>query len=221
MPRHLILRVWLEDRPGSLGRLASQVGELGADLTGIDILDHRGGQAADELTVELPDGVGPDELVEAISALEGVEVEDVRLLASRRRANERDPLAAAVALASSRSAEELTHVLARSARTGLDADWVVVLRPVGEQALVASAGSPPSAEWLASHAESASSGAAPGEVGIGPRDLASARLPSAGLVVLLGRDGRPLLSRERLEFADLCRVADALWWHFSTASPGE
>ena len=54
------------------------VGEIGADLVGIDILERDGARAVDELTLELPAGYDPDDLVFALSQIAGVEVEDLR-----------------------------------------------------------------------------------------------------------------------------------------------
>src|SRR3954466_8120568 len=50
-----VLRLWLPDRPGALGAVASRVGAVGGDLVGIDILERGAGVAIDELVVELPD----------------------------------------------------------------------------------------------------------------------------------------------------------------------
>ena len=91
------------DRPGSLGRIATRIGELGGDLVGIDILERDGARVVDELTVELPAGYAPDDLVVALSELPGVEVEDLRHLVSRVPYGGRDPLEAAVLLARARS----------------------------------------------------------------------------------------------------------------------
>lgn len=67
MTRYVVVRVWLADRPGSLGQLASKIGAVGGDLVGIDILERDGARAVDELTVELPDGFSPESLAAALS----------------------------------------------------------------------------------------------------------------------------------------------------------
>ena len=51
-----VIRMWLPDRPGALGQVASRIGAVRGDVVGIDILERDGGQAVDELVVELPDG---------------------------------------------------------------------------------------------------------------------------------------------------------------------
>src|SRR5258708_2115710 len=52
--RSFVVRVWLPDRPGALGAVASRIGSVRGDLTGIEILERGGGRAIDELIVELP-----------------------------------------------------------------------------------------------------------------------------------------------------------------------
>ena len=83
MTRYVVVRVWLADRPGSLGEVATKIGEVGGDLVGVDILERNGARAVDELTVELTDGCSAESLAEALSQLCGVEVEDLRHLVSR------------------------------------------------------------------------------------------------------------------------------------------
>ena len=49
------VRVWLPDRPGALGAVASRLGAVGGDVIGIDIIERGAGRAVDELVVELPE----------------------------------------------------------------------------------------------------------------------------------------------------------------------
>ena len=79
-----VVRVWLPDRPGALGQVASRVGAVRGDVIGIDILERGGGLAVDEIVVGMPDGSDIDLLVSEISQVDGVAVEDVRRVASDR-----------------------------------------------------------------------------------------------------------------------------------------
>ena len=79
-----VVRVWLPDRPGALGQVASRIGALRADVVGIDILERGGGQAVDELTVVLPQAGLVDQLVAEIGQVDGVAIEDVRHIAAER-----------------------------------------------------------------------------------------------------------------------------------------
>src|SRR5215207_7981255 len=44
-----VIRMWLPDRPGALGQVASRIGGVRGDVVGIDILERENGQAVDEL----------------------------------------------------------------------------------------------------------------------------------------------------------------------------
>lgn len=69
-----LLRVSLPDVPGSLGRLASAVGAVGADIEAIEIVEKSVGRAVDDVLLEVAPGTMPDSVVSAVSSLEGVEV---------------------------------------------------------------------------------------------------------------------------------------------------
>jgi hypothetical protein len=70
-----LLRVELPDIPGSLGRLASAIGEAGANIDAIEIVakDPVGGFAIDDVFIAA-DGIMPDSIVSACTALDGVSV---------------------------------------------------------------------------------------------------------------------------------------------------
>ncbi len=70
-----LLRVELPDVPGSLGRLASAIGEAGGDIEAIEIVEKRhDGVAVDDVLLDLAAGIMPDSIVSACTALEGVSV---------------------------------------------------------------------------------------------------------------------------------------------------
>lgn len=70
-----LLRVELPDVPGSLGALATALGGAGDDIEAIEIVEHRpDGVAIDDVLLELPSRVMPDELITACHTLEGVRV---------------------------------------------------------------------------------------------------------------------------------------------------
>ena len=53
-PIHVLVRVWLPDRPGALGNVAARIGSVRGDIVGVDILEREGGVAIDEFAVDLP-----------------------------------------------------------------------------------------------------------------------------------------------------------------------
>ncbi|MBT7428911.1 MAG: ACT domain-containing protein, partial [Ilumatobacter sp.] len=74
----VVVRVWMPDRPGALGQVASRIGAVRGDVLGIEILEQGAGRAIDELTVALPG----EELISLLSAeiddVDGVSVENIR-----------------------------------------------------------------------------------------------------------------------------------------------
>lgn len=215
MSRYAVVRLWLADRPGSLGEIATKIGEVGGDLVGIDILERDGARAVDELTVELAPGYEPDDLVAVLSQLPGVEVEDVRHLVSRAPYASRDPLDAAVLLAEAGSTTALSSVLTQGVCTAFTCEWCTLLGSVnGGVSTLARVGGPPRDAWLGAFVSGARAGLSlpTGGAGlVGPRDVAWAPLELAALVVVTGRDGPPFRSRERRQLQQLCRIADARW----------
>ena len=73
-----LLRVQLDDRPGSLGSLAVALGSVGADILSLDVVERAAGYAIDDLVVELPPGAMPDMLITAAEKLTGIYVDSIR-----------------------------------------------------------------------------------------------------------------------------------------------
>jgi hypothetical protein len=77
-PVSYLLRIVLPDRPGSLGAVATALGAAGADILGVEVVEHRpDGRAVDDFLLELEAGRLPDGLVSACQSLDGVEVDFV------------------------------------------------------------------------------------------------------------------------------------------------
>lgn len=73
-----LLRVVVPDRPGMLGALAVSLGAGGADIVSIDVVQRSGGEAVDDIVVDLPPGGLPDGLITAARSIDGVTVESLR-----------------------------------------------------------------------------------------------------------------------------------------------
>jgi len=69
-----LMRVELPDVPGSLGRVATAIGEAGGDIEAIEIVEKRDGYAVDDVLLEIVPGTMPDSIVSACSQLDGVSV---------------------------------------------------------------------------------------------------------------------------------------------------
>jgi hypothetical protein len=205
-----VVRVWIPDRPGALGQVASRIGAVRGDVVAIDILERGAGRAIDELVVQLPDAAVVDLLVSEIQAVDGADVEDVRPATGAWRDPRLDALESAADLVSATSVDQLLTTLVEQAALDFGADWAVVAGLDSGDARAA-VGAAPDAAWLAAflHGSRSSDLVAAGEAG--PDELAWAPLVTAALGLVVGRSGRPLRSRERRQVAALARIADARW----------
>lgn len=202
-----VVRVWLPDRPGALGLVASRIGAVRGEILGIEVLERGAGRAIDELVVELCDPTVLPLLVAEVNAVDGVDVEDVRPAPAARPDPRLDTLEAAAALVGAGDATEALAVLVEHSRLDLEAEWAAVVDPVGP-VMKACAGPVPAVLRLSPFLEESRSSAPLGSGEPAPDDMAWAPLPSAGLDLVLGRHGRPLHSRERHQLAAMARIAD-------------
>jgi hypothetical protein len=69
-----LVRVALPDRPGSLGSVASAMGQLNADINAVEIVERYEGFAVDDFMVELPAGSPADALVTVCESVPDVSV---------------------------------------------------------------------------------------------------------------------------------------------------
>jgi hypothetical protein len=205
-----VVRVWMPDRPGALGQVASRIGAVRGDVVGIDILERGAGRAIDELVVQLPDDELLPLLLNEIAAVDGVDVEDVRPAADSLRDPHLAALETAAMLVGACSVGELLALLAEHAALDFTAEWAAVI-DVTEPEVRAAVGPVPPAVWLEAFVEGSRSSARVAAHEAGPDDVAWAPLPSARLSLVIGRSGRPLRARERRQVAALARIADTRW----------
>ena len=203
-----VVRVWLPDRPGALGAVASRIGAVRGDLVGIDILERGAGRAIDELVVDLPSEDLVPLLAAEMSQVDGVDVEDIRLAAEAVHDPRLGALEAASVLVEQHELSGLYSALCHHARHNFDADWAVLLDVDGPVPL-AIAGEAPPAPWLAAFLHGSRTAAAVIGNDAGPDDVAWAALPTADQALVLGRQGRPFRARERRQLLALARIADA------------
>src|SRR5436190_3114838 len=79
-PASILVRVWLPDRPGALGLVASRIGAVDGDIVGIDVLERGENVAVDEFAVLLRKEIALDLLVREIEEVDGARVEEVRTI---------------------------------------------------------------------------------------------------------------------------------------------
>lgn len=212
-----VVRLWLPDRPGALGQVASRIGAVRGDVVGIDILEREGGQAIDELIVELPDDSLVDLLIAEISAVEDVSVEDIRPIPKGSHDPRLDALEAAALLVDADNHSALLESLLEHVMVDFTAAWAVALTEgtLSSAEVLFGLGDSPSPRWLAAFTEGSRASNTAETFHSGPDDIAWAALPQARLSLILGRKGPPFRSRERRQIAVLARIADSRWTEIS------
>jgi hypothetical protein len=185
----VVVRVWLPDRPGALGAVASRIGAVRGDVVAIDVLERGGGRAVDELTVCLPDASVVDLLVDEIGQVDGVDVENVRPLVGGERDRAVAALEAAQQVVSAEDPDDLLRITCRVTRQLTGADWVTVLDAQSKEfrALAGTPGETP--EWLAVFVAGAAEQGAIGELAFSALD--------EPLWLIVARAALPLRSAER------------------------
>ena len=199
------MRVWLPDRPGALGAVASRIGAVRGDVIGIEILERGEGAAVDELIVALPDAAVVGLLVNEIGEVDGVQVESVRPASGDLDAR-LDALDTAAELVSAPTPSLLVGGLLACASRIFETEWAAAVH-VDDRLLVAAEGSPPPPAWLAAFVAGSRSSTLVAAGDCGPEDIAWAVLAGTPLAVVLGRCGRPFRARERRQLAALARIA--------------
>ncbi|MCU0269760.1 MAG: hypothetical protein MUF83_14105 [Acidimicrobiales bacterium] len=205
--RTFVLRLWLPDRPGALGAVASRIGSVGGDVVGIEILERGTGCAIDELVVELPDDTLVELMLAEVGQVDGVDVEDVLPMAESLRDPRLDALETAAMLVGASSPAEAVEELCFHASRTVGAEWGAVVALEQGDVLCAH-GSPPGVAWLLAFVEGSRSSARLAGGGHGPDDVVWAPLPRAGLALVLGRDRTPFRARERHQVSALARIVD-------------
>ena len=207
-PLHVLVRVWLPDRPGALGLVASRIGAVDGDIVGIDVLEHGDGIAVDEFAVLLRRSVSLDLLVREILEVDGTSVEQVRTI-EHFPDPRLDALESAATLCAAASVDQLRRVLVEQTRREFLADWSALMV---EDAVLASDGIVTHAPGvLAALVTGTSASPRVADGTTGPDDLAVASLPLHEGSLLVGRDGHPFRRRERAQLVALAGIADRTW----------
>jgi hypothetical protein len=209
-----LVRVWLPDRPGALGAVASRIGSVGGDIVAVDVVDRGGGQAVDDLVVELPSD-NHDLMVREVRAVDGVEVEEVHTIGEAPPDLGLGVLHAATDLVRAADRAELGTSLTRHACRVVRLEWAA-LGDTHSGAILASTGGPPDASWLGAYAMGvAPPGAGDDDDGLptaaSDPQIATAALPDLALVLMGGRARLSIRPRERALFEALADVAGERW----------
>jgi hypothetical protein len=202
---YFIVRVWLPDRPGALGHVASRIGAVGGDVLGIDVVDRGGGRAIDELTIHLPTS-RVELLIREANAVDGVDVEEVREVARAPG----DPRLVALEVATRivrATTRDAVHTLLCSSVAGvLHADWSAVTRP-DDGSLFCTLGAVPTEDWLVAFSRGAGCSVAQGTASTDGDEVAWSPLRGLDRLLIVGRDTAGFSEGEIAIVASLAELA--------------
>jgi len=205
VPRY-VLRLWLPDRPGALGQVASRIGSVHADVVGIEILERGGGRAVDDLVVSLPSDDLVDLLVREVTQVEGVDVEWVQAVDGGDHDPQLALLEAAAGLAAVDDEEARLDLLSAELQRVFELTWLSVVDRPGSAVVIATGPAPP-ASWVLAFVEGSRHLA--DQADHGAEDVAWTEL-GEDRYLAVGRTGRPLRARERRQLAALVRINAAI-----------
>ncbi len=209
MPR-FILRIWLDDRPGALGAVASRIGSVRGDLVGIEILERGAGRVIDELIVDLPSLELVDLMVREVQEVDGVDVENIGLEPRPERDPRLDPILSVASAIEQDTLKGVVSELCRRVSNDFMAKWCAIYN-ISESTVIDSYGERPLDGWLRAYIDGVLGGQA-GSSGVDidnqPSDLALTLLRNSGLVLILGRNGRPFRDLERMQLDAIGRISD-------------
>ncbi len=185
-----LLRISLPDVPGSLGAVASALGEIGVNIEAIEIVEHGSdGVAVDDFFIRLQPGVLPDAAVSAVQRLDHVRVMWVSRYPTAGSFHLDLEAVELIAEEPRRAYEILTDILPRTFRS----DWamVAVRNGSGVTALQASLGAPQVIDACRDWFPLERPGRLETPAEWGPTLLGAAPLESADRLVVFGRHGGP------------------------------
>ncbi len=200
------LRVWLPDRPGALGAVASRIGSVKGDVIGIEILEQGAGRAVDDLVVALPSDSLVDLLVSEVSEVDGVDIEEVVPIDASAIDHDLSALEAAASIVAVARPERLIEMVLDRSMLLCHATWAVALDD--DVSMVSGTrGEPPTIEWPRVFVQGSQSSDRVLSGEAGPEDILWAPLGNHSLVI--GREHRPFRERERRRLLSFARIADA------------
>ena len=205
-----LLRLELPDVPGSLGAVATAIGESGADIAAIEVVEHRSdGRAVDDVLLELPAPILPDSLVSACQSVADVRVHWI----SRYPAGANLRMDLEVVEAMTGDPRRAVESLAEATPATFRADWAIAVgRREGETVVLVATSAAPAYvdamdEWLAiEHSERL-----PPVAQWRSTVLAGAPVPGREVVIVFGRHGGPdVLDSELARLGHLAGLAASI-----------
>lgn len=203
----VVMRLWLPDIPGTLGRVAAAIGQVSGDVVGIEILERGANLAIDELTVSLPEGASLDALIGAVGRVDGVTIEDVYHVETDRSEQSVLALDVAARIMETDVANRLDAACALL-RNLLHADWCVITNATdaANASPIARSGTLPDLQWVAAFLDGSSH--LPPDIAQEhtPADIAWAPISGLDATIVLSRHRGAFRLRERQHLALIARI---------------
>jgi len=209
-----VLRLWLPDFPGTLGRVAAAIGQAGGDVIGIEILERGAGMAIDELIVVIPSDAenAMEQLIAEVSQVEGVAVEDVHTVALDRPDQSVLALDTAARIMESPRDERL-EATCELVREMLESDWCTIMRRDAAIPLAVS-GDVPDLPWVIAFLAGTTHLAGDAAHEHTPADIAWAPLDLLDAVIVIGRIRGAFRLRERQHVTLIARIVSSAFVGF-------
>jgi hypothetical protein len=205
--QRVAVRIWVPDRPGVLGAVATRIGGILGNVVGLEVLEREGGIAVDELTVELPHDGMIDQMCNQIRLVEGAGVEDVRPVRADDEERGLQVMSAALAVLETANSAAALSALMGYAGELFELDWATLV-DLRSGVHVQSVGDVPTVAWLTAFAEGARADGA--DACTDRSGVLAEELESSGLTLYVGRPV-PFRRRERREVEMLARVTNRVW----------
>jgi hypothetical protein len=209
-----VLRLWLPDFPGTLGRVAAAIGQAGGDVIGIEILERGAGMAIDELIVVIPSDAenAMEQLIAEVSQVEGVAVEDIHTVALDRPDQSVLALDTAARIMESPRDERL-EATCELVREMLESDWCTIMRRDAAIPLAVS-GDVPDLPWVIAFLAGTTHLAGDAAHEHTPADIAWAPLDLLDAVIVIGRIRGAFRLRERQHVTLIARIVSSAFVGF-------
>lgn len=195
-----LIRVLLPDTPGSLGHVASALGEVQANIESVDVVEpFSDGTVMDDIVVDLPSNGMADEIISAVQSVDGVLVDSIRPFSGRVDRRRQIELLAELTEDSERPGKAMEKLVAALPKA-TTSTWAIALSIQPDVRRVAASPAAPTDDGTAPAelpVQSARILNAEAEAWV-PRgwalldaSLAAAPVPGTELVVVIGRAGGP------------------------------